>query len=106
MGTAYAVSFPPLVAGGDRYGETDNVKRIISVEEPLAHDLKRETLIHEVLHQLIYMTGLPLPAKTEEAVATVLGRSLLGHMRDNPALWRWVLQRPPKEQPQAGPAPT
>jgi hypothetical protein len=105
MGTAYKITYPPTVAEGERYGETDHIKRLINIEAGLDHDMKREVVIHEMLHQVLYMAGVELPEDTEETVATILGRSLLGHIRDNTTLWRWLLQKPPKDQPSADPVP-
>lgn len=93
MGRRYKVEFVEKVSDGDRYGETDNVAKVIRIEESADHDQLRETLLHEVIHQVAYMTELALSDEDEERVATLLGRALLGHMRDNHSLWLWLMKK-------------
>lgn len=93
MGRRYRVEVVEKVGEGDRYGETDHIAKVIRLEAASDHDQLRETLLHEIIHQVAYMMEMNLPDDSEEQVATVLGRALLGHMRDNHALWTWMLKR-------------
>lgn len=102
MGRRYRVEVVEKVGDGDRYGETDHLSKVIRLESASDHDQIRETLLHEIIHQVAYMMEMNLPEDSEEQVATVLGRALLGHMRDNHALWTWMLKR---ERNNANPAP-
>lgn len=93
MGRRYKVEFVEQVGEGDRYGQTDHVDKVIQIEASADHDQIREILLHEVIHQLAYMTELDLEEKAEERVATLLARALIGHMRDNVSMWRWIMRR-------------
>ena len=92
MGQRYRVEFVATIGEGDRYGETDHVAKRIQIETGSDHDTQRETLLHEILHQLCHMTEITLPEDAEERVATLLGRALYGHMKDNKQLWKWMQQ--------------
>ena len=98
MGRTYKVAFSPegTVGDGTLWGQTDHSAQTIQVEEGLSHDKERGIITHEMLHQLLSLSGLALSESTEEAVCTYLGEALVGHIRDNPTFWRYLLQRPPK----------
>lgn len=101
MGMDYRLSFDPPGSigslGAESWGETDHTLRTIRVEDNLPHDKERAVVTHEMLHQMIAASGMALPDKVEETICTFLGDALIGHMRDNPALWRYLLKKPAKE---------
>lgn len=97
MGQRYKVEFVEKIGEGDRYGETDHIAKRIQVESVADHDKQRETLLHEIMHQLCHMTEIALEDEVEERVATLLGRAIYGHMNDNRALWKWMQQ--PERKP-------
>lgn len=101
MGHDYSITYVPsgtLSAGGDMcWGLTDTNEQTIQVEEGLSHDKERSITLHESLHQMITYSGLELDDETEEAIVSYLGDALVGHMRDNPSFWRYLVQRPAKK---------
>jgi hypothetical protein len=96
MGIDYSLSFLPQVGEGEKWGETDHSLMNISVEDGLSHDKEREIVLHEILHQLMGLGHLELSPEDEERVATFMGTALIGHMRDNITLWRYLIKKPPK----------
>jgi hypothetical protein len=94
MGIPYSISFPPKVRGGVNWGETDHSAQTIEVEDGLAHNKECEVIVHEVLHQMASLGNLGLTTDDEEKVCTFFGAALLGHIRDNPKMWRYLLQKP------------
>lgn len=99
MGISYTIDFPAAVGGGDRWGETDHEQQRIQVQDALTHDKEREVVLHEALHQMMGLGNIGLSPRDEEKVATFFGAALVGHMRDNPTLWRYLIQKPPKCPP-------
>lgn len=96
MGITYSLSYPPLVGeAGEKWGETDHELQTIAVQDSLPHDKQREIVLHEILHQMAGLGNLGLGPEDEEKVATFFGAALVGHMRDNPTLWRYLLKKPP-----------
>lgn len=95
MGLVYHLSFPPLVGEGEKWGETDHEKQTITVQDALPHDKEREIVMHEILHQMAGLGNLGIEPEDEETVATFFGAALIGHMRDNPTLWRYLIKKPP-----------
>jgi hypothetical protein len=96
MGRAYSVAFVPQgsIQAGDLWGETDHSLQLIRVEDGLHPDKERAIVLHEALHQVLSLSGADLPEKVEEQVCTLLGEAMIGHMRDNPTFWRYLMQRP------------
>ena len=99
MGQSYTFSFDPAVTveGEECYGSCIHEDQSIHVLEGMPHDRERDTALHECMHQMFSTANVGLDGETEEKVVTFLGSALIGHMRDNPMLWRYLLQKPPKE---------
>jgi hypothetical protein len=102
MGQTYRVAFesPDKVVndeGSACYGTTEHDANRIQVCDNLGHDKERDTVLHECLHQILTLGGLGLEDEVEERLCTFLGTALIGHMRDNPGIWRYLNQRPPKD---------
>jgi hypothetical protein len=99
-GRTYVVTYEPqgsiVIDDKPSWGGADHEAQAICVEDGLHHDKERTILMHEVLHQIIELSNTELPEEVEEKICTVLGDALVGHMRDNVMLWRYLLQRPPK----------
>ena len=81
--------------GEELWGETDHSAQVICIETGLHPDKERVIVLHETLHQIIGQVGSPIgmSERQEEAICTLLGESLLGHVRENPAYWRYMLRR-------------
>jgi hypothetical protein len=102
MGFVYKVLWlpPGAVKGSDGeecYGITDHDTQAISIDSGMSHDRERETVVHESLHQMFGTANLGLDYDLEEKIVSFMGAALVGHMRDNPAFWRYVMQPLPKE---------
>jgi hypothetical protein len=76
-------------------GQTDNDKAIVLIEEGMPASKERETFLHELLHQLLEVCGLP--EDVEEQVCTYGGAALGAHISENPLFWRYITRRLPKE---------
>ncbi len=95
MGISYPIGFPSAIGDGDRWGETDHELQRILVQDGLTHEKEREVVLHEILHQILGLGNVGLSEDDEENVCTFLGAALVGHMRDNPTLWRYLHKKPP-----------
>lgn len=71
-------------------GYCDHQRQIISIENGQSPDNEADTLIHEVLHQLLCSFGAPLPEDLEETVAQTLGTAIFAHVRENPDFWKHI----------------
>ena len=80
------------------YGMFDEETDSIYIEDGMPHNRERDTLIHEVLHQLFSMSGIEFKGEMEETVTAYLGGAILSHMRDNGKFWRYVMEPAPKEE--------
>jgi hypothetical protein len=86
--------------GTECVGLSDHRKQTILIEEGQTLDNECDTLLHEVLHQLIAAYGVHLPDDMEEWVCATLGGALFAHVRDNPDFWRYIFKAavPPKQR--------
>lgn len=99
MGHVYKIKYQVEVKseeGDTLCGETDNNKCTILIEEGMPATKERETLLHEVIHQL--RDNNTLPYEQEEALVTHLGAALNAHIADNPLFWRYVTRRIQKDK--------
>ncbi len=62
-----------------------NLHRIL-VRSDLPSAAKKETLLHEVLHQCLFMAGQENDTKVEERIVRAMAMVLIAVLRDNPAL--------------------
>jgi len=79
------------------YGMCHTDLHSIEVCDGLEHNRERRTVLHEHLHQLIHCSALELPDDLEETVVRFFDSALIGSMRRNPSLWRYLLTPPPPD---------
>lgn len=73
-------------------GLTDHQKQIIKIEDQQTSDNEADTLIHEVMHQILNSYGITLPEDVEEMTADSLGKGIFAHVRENPEFWRFIFK--------------
>lgn len=84
-----------LIADTQCFGATHTIDSRIEIDGGLTHERERETLIHEILHQMVSHSGLGLDDEEEEKIVSFLGTALHHHITSNPSLWRWVMRPAP-----------
>lgn len=72
----------------DRFGDCDQNKCVIRLAAGMAHDVKRETTLHEVIHAIAMQMNLDVP---EEHVRQ-LSIGLYAVMHDNPKLFEFLAE--------------
>jgi hypothetical protein len=80
--------------GNAAYGTTSHDSERIQVCDNLSHHKERDTLLHELLHQMLGLAHVELPDGVEERVCTFLGTALTGHMQDNHEFWAYITEQP------------
>lgn len=74
-------------AESDRaFGSCDNIKGLINVSPGQEQFSKKDTLLHEILHGILFMQGYTHNPELEEAFVRPLATGILAVMRDNPGL--------------------
>lgn len=91
-------------------GLAEHQKMQLRIEDGNLPDVEADTLIHEMLHQLLFANGDPLDEETDELVAQTLGTALFAHIRENPEFWKYINRiawpsRPRKRKPNGTPTP-
>jgi len=93
----YLDSIPGDNADERLFGKFDDATYSIYIEDGQPHERERDTLVHEVLHQLFSKSGVDFKGDQEETVVSYLGGALLAHIRENKKFWDYVLIPPPPE---------
>ena len=80
----------------DLLGETENVDCRIKLRAKQAPSCKRDTLLHEVLHAIIFCSGMvkteDLSHEAEERLVRQLSPWILALLRDNPQLVSYLTE--------------
>jgi hypothetical protein len=76
-------------------GETDNPNCEILVLRKQAPASKRDTLLHETLHAILWLSGMSneMDGDTEEKYVRYLTPWLLAFLRDNPEALAFLLEK-------------
>ena len=79
-------------SNADLYGITTHGILEIVLQPEVADMVMRETLLHEVLHAVLYNTGISdrMTDKAEEHLVRALSPALFSLLRDNPDLVQYI----------------
>lgn len=92
----YAIEWPIFVSDEDGEvvsGEAAHVELTIRVSRGLPIDLQRKTLLHELMHAAVFVTGHNTDEVTEEQFIRSSAFALFGILRDNPDVARFITSR-------------
>ena len=74
------------------YSSYEDSKILLNTEMP--HDLRRETLLHEIMHMCVEIRnrsgGLSYPTPDEDKYIETISPALMEVLRDNPELVKWL----------------
>ena len=68
----------------DKYGQINHDKQIIVIDKGISDDRKEQTLLHEILHALLYQIGEPELSNNEDLIqrlAAVLRLTLKPYLK-------------------------
>lgn len=81
----------------DVLGETDDNNTTIRIKRAQSDACKRDTLLHEVLHAVMWLSGgkhvFGLDHEDEEKLIRVLTPWILAFLRDNPESLEYLLEK-------------
>lgn len=77
LGRTYAIQYVDL---DDTYGEHDQVDKVIRIHHSLSEEDRRATVVHEVIHAILFESGLGqlLDGDLEEALCRAIEHGLMG----------------------------
>lgn len=83
------------LAARDLAGESDGNRLALKVNTAYPVATQQETLLHEILHMCLYVTGTDtqLDDDVEERVIRPMAMALFGVLRDNPKLVTYLLNK-------------
>lgn len=92
----YVIAWGVIPSEGDfLYGRTHPRLTLIQINDEVAKSQQRDTLLHELLHATINETHLAFSAELEEEVIRVVTPILLGIVRENPKVVKWLREGAP-----------
>ena len=71
-------------------GRSCPIELVIHVSPKGAEDYRRSTMIHEIVHQVFVIAGSMIDKDDEEKICRLLEAGLLGVIKENPDLVRWL----------------
>jgi len=74
------------------FGITNHEESLIQFDEGMNLEREKETVLHEIIHQMFAHSGLGYEEEEEEQLASFLGNALLHHMSENRVLWRYLMR--------------
>ena len=84
---------PLLIKGLECTGTIDYCNNLISILETLGESQKKVTLMHEIMHGIVYERTLDLNKSDEETVVNELGKGFINVIRDNPELIDYITKK-------------
>jgi hypothetical protein len=82
---------PKTKDGSIYFGFTKHEKQSIAINKLLRDGLKRETLLHELLHCCVLQSGLQCDYDEEERIVASLSPLILQVLRDNEDIVEYLL---------------
>lgn len=71
-------------------GLCDYEKAVIKVREGLDQHERKDALLHEVMHAILYQQGREHGGETEETYVRALATGIIAVFQDNPELAMWI----------------
>jgi hypothetical protein len=97
--TPYSVRYSSRLSDNGEVGSTTFISQSIELLPGQGPDYERDTLLHEVLHAVVFNTNLRSMEGwredgREEAIVQALAPVLLQVLRENPRLIDYLLEKP------------
>lgn len=86
------IEVPEDTVGEDSGADIDTAKSLIRVEEQMTATVKREAVLHEVIHAADIMTAEPKDQLKESDIVRI-SSVLFSILRDNPQLVWWLMSK-------------
>ena len=82
-----------LASSNEAYGEFFQKEKVIGLANNDTGISHANTLIHEILHGIMYQWNTNLTEKEEEKVCTTIANGLITVIRDNPWLLNYIKEK-------------
>lgn len=93
FGREYAIRYvPQSPLTNTNIGLCVNSQGVIFVEDGQSPYEEADTVLHEILHAVVFNMKLGLDPETEEQVVGALSSGLIGVFQDNPDLPLWLAE--------------
>jgi hypothetical protein len=76
----------------DACGLTHHNRGLIDIRTRLEEFDRRDTVVHEIFHGILYQQGHENDTVEEEKYVRALASGFVGVMRDNPELVKWLME--------------
>jgi hypothetical protein len=76
----------------DKAGQCDLQAGIVSIVPNSSPFDLRDTVLHEIMHAILYQQGYCHPYELEESFVRPLSSGIMAVLQDNPKLAKWLIQ--------------
>lgn len=92
LGKRYGIEYLPEESLPDVYGLCYRGEQRIEVRDGLPAGEEADTVLHEILHAILFGMGVKSRESTEEKFVLAIASGLLSVLQDNPKFARWLIQ--------------
>jgi hypothetical protein len=92
LGKQHRINYKPSEEMQNCYGLCFNGKQRIDIQGDLPPGEEADTVLHEVLHAILFQMAVLLPPDVEEQFVRSSASGLYAVLQDNPQFAKWLIQ--------------
>ncbi|MBY4728630.1 MULTISPECIES: hypothetical protein [Burkholderia] len=92
LGKRYDITYLPEEQLPDVYGLCHRGEQRIDIRESLPEREEVDTVLHEILHAILYGMGVQLSEAVEEKFVLATASGLISVLQDNPQFAKWLVK--------------
>lgn len=92
LGKQHRINYKPAEEMDNCYGLCFNGRQRIDIQGDLPGSEEADTVLHEVLHAILFQMAVLLPPEVEEQFVRPAASGLYAVLQDNPQFAKWLIQ--------------
>jgi hypothetical protein len=92
LGKTHSINYKPSEEMENSYGLCFNGRQRINIMEGLPGGEEADTVLHEILHAVLFQMAVLLPPDVEEQFVRPAASGLYAVLQDNPQFAKWLIQ--------------
>lgn len=92
LGKRHTISYLPTEEMQESFGLCWKGQQRIAIQKDLPHGEQADTVLHEILHAVLFQMAVLHPAELEEEFVRNAATGLYAVLQDNPQFAKWLIQ--------------
>jgi len=92
LGKTHSINYKPSDEMQNSYGLCFNGRQRIDIQGDLPSGEEADTVLHEILHAILFQMAVLLPTEIEEQFVRPAASGLHAVLQDNPQFAKWLIQ--------------